>query len=218
MRFWLALTVFTTGLVFSAVGIVNQLENRPLDAIVAAAELEIPTTYVLVPNDVLTAYEGETTLIARGDAQVFVGLGRESDLIEWLGDSPYVELALRVQVTAEKASLIEINHAGEGQLADPLGSDIFQSLETFTRTAELKLERETEVAALIASTGLELAPRRLQLTWNLADAPAPVAQITSMGLGLIAMGGIFGLWAAVDFGNKFRSKRTRSTPKKSKAQ
>ena len=37
MRFWLALTVFTTGLVFSAVGIVNQLENRPLDAIVAAA-------------------------------------------------------------------------------------------------------------------------------------------------------------------------------------
>ena len=115
MRFWLALTVFTTGLVLSAVGIVNQLENRPLDAIVAAAELEVPTTYVLIPNDVLTAYEGETTLIARGDNQVFVGLGRESDLVAWLGDTPYVELALRVRVTEEKATLIEIDRAGGGQ-------------------------------------------------------------------------------------------------------
>ena len=217
MRFWLALTVFTTGLVLSAVGIVNQLENRPLDAIVAAAELDVPTTYVLIPNDVLTAYEGETTLIARGDTQVFVGLGRESDLIAWLGDSPYVELALRVRVAEEKATLIEIDRAGEGQLSDPVGSDIFQSSEIFTRTAELKLEREPEVSALVASTGLELAPRRLQLTWNLEDGAPPVAPITLFGLGLIALGGILGLWAAMDYGSKFRSKRTRSKPKKSRS-
>lgn len=217
MRFWLALTVFTTGLVLSAVGIVNQLENRPLDAIVAAAELEVPTTYVLIPNDVLTAYEGETTLIARGDNQVFVGLGRESDLVAWLGDTPYVELALRVRVTEEKATLIEIDRAGGGQLSDPVGSDIFQGSEIFTRTAELKLEREPEVAALVASTGLEMAPRRLQLTWNLEDAAAPVAPVTLIGLGLIALGGILGLWAAIDYGSKFRSKRTRSKPKKSRS-
>lgn len=217
MRFWLALTVFTTGLVLSAVGIVNQLENRPLDAIVAAAELEVPTTYVLIPNDVLTAYEGETTLIARGENQVFVGLGRESDLVAWLGDTPYVELALRVRVTEEKATLIEIDRAGGGQLSDPVGSDIFQGSEIFTRTAELKLEREPEVAALVASTGLEMAPRRLQLTWNLEDVAAPVAPVTLIGLGLIALGGILGLWAAIDYGSKFRSKRTRSKPKKSRS-
>ena len=216
MRFWLALTVFTTGLVLSAVGIVNQLENRPLDAIVAAAELEVPTTYVLIPNDVLTAYEGETTLIARGDNQVFVGLGRESDLVAWLGDTPYVELALRVRVAEERATLIEIDRAGGGQLSDPVGSDIFQSSETYTRTAELKLGREPEVAALVASTGLEMAPRRLQLTWNLDDVASPVAPVTLIGLGLIALGGILGLWAAIDYGGKFRSKRSRSKPKKSR--
>ena len=216
MRFWLALTVFTTGLVLSAVGIVNQLENRPLDAIVAAAELEVPTTYVLIPNDVLTAYEGETTLISRGDNQVFVGLGRESDLVAWLGDTPYVELALRVRVAEERATLIEIDRAGGGQLSDPVGSDIFQSSETYTRTAELKLGREPEVAALVASTGLEMAPRRLQLTWNLDDVASPVAPVTLIGLGLIALGGILGLWAAIDYGGKFRSKRSRSKPKKSR--
>lgn len=216
MRFWLALTVFITGLVFSAVGIVNQIENRPLDAIVAASDLERPTTYVLIPNDVLTAYEGETTLIARGDDQVFIGLGRESDLVAWLDGSPYVELGLRVIVADEKASLIEIDRQGNGQLVDPVGSDIFQSFDTFTRTAEIKLDREPELAALVASTGLELAPRRVQLTWNLPDVPAPVAPIALVGLGLLILGGLLGLWAALDYGRRFRSKRNRSGPRRPK--
>ena len=130
MRLWLALSVILTGLISSALGFVNQLENRPLDAIVAAAELERPTTYVLIPNDVLTAYEGETTLIARGDEQVFVGLGRESDLIAWLNGSPYVELSLRVRVAEETASIIETDRPGSGQLTDPDGADIFTRIET----------------------------------------------------------------------------------------
>ncbi|HEY7854118.1 MAG TPA: hypothetical protein VIB80_03265 [Aquiluna sp.] len=216
MRFWLALTVIVTGLISSALGFVNQIENRPLDAIVAAAELERPTTYVLIPNDVLTAYEGETTLIARGDDQVFIGLGRESDLIAWLNGSPYVELSLRVRVAEEKASLIETERLGNGQLTDPVGADIFTSFETYTRTAELKLDREPEVAALVASTGLDMAPRRIQLTWNLPEVPAPTAPITLIGLGLIAIGGLLALWAGLDYGRKFRSKRNRSGPKRPK--
>ena len=216
MRFWLALTVFVTGLVFSAVGIVNQIENRPLDAIVVAAELEKPTTYVLIPNDVLTAYEGETTLIVRGDDQVFVGLGRESDLVAWLNGSSYVELRLRVRVAEEKATLIEIERAGNGQLADPNGADIFKTSETYTRTAELTLDRQSELAALVATTGLEMAPRRVQLTWNLEDVTAPIAPITLIGAGLIGIGGLLGLWAAYDYSKKFRSKRSRSGPKRPK--
>jgi hypothetical protein len=220
MRFWLALTVFVTGLVFSAVGIVNQIENRPLDAIVAAAELDRPTTYVLIPNDVLTAYEGETTLIARGENQVFVGLGRESDLVAWLNGAPYVELRLRVQVAEEKATLIEVDRPGSGQLADPIGSDIFKSFSTYTRTAELTLDRKTEIAALVASTGLEMAPRRIQLTWNLDDVNAPIAPITLIGVGLIGVGGLLGLWASYDYSRRFRSKRgsgpRRPKPKRSR--
>ena len=216
MRFWLALSVFITGLVLSAVGIVNQIENRPLDAIVAAAELEKPTTFILIPNDVLTAYEGETTLIARGEDAVFVGLGRESDLLAWLNGAPYVEIGLRVNVPEEKATLLEIDRTGSGQLTDPNGADIFRSYDNFTRTAEVKINRETELAALVAATGLDLAPRRIQLTWNLVGEPAPTAPITLIGAGLIAVGGILGLWAATNYGRKFRSSRSRRGPKRPK--
>jgi hypothetical protein len=216
MRFWLALSVFITGLVFSALGIVNQIENRPLDAIVAAAELEKPTTFILIPNYVLTAYEGETTLIARGEDTVFVGLGRESDLLAWLNGAPYVEIGLRVNVPQEKANLLEISRAGSGQLTNPTGADIFRSYENFTRTAEVKIERETELAVLVAATGLDLAPRRIQLTWNLVQEPAPTAPITLIGTVLIAVGGILGLWAATKYGRKFRSSRNRRGPKRPK--
>jgi hypothetical protein len=214
MRFLLALSVFITGLVLSAVGIVNEIENRPLDAIVAAADLEKPTTYILIPNDVLTAYEGETTLIARGQDQVFVGMGRESDLVAWLNGSAYVEIGLRVNAQEERATLLEIQRAGEGQLADPNGADIFRSFETFTRTAEIKAQREPELAALVASTGLDMAPRRIQLTWNLAADSAPTAIITLIGAGLVAIGGILGLWAANNYSRKFRSSRNRRGPRR----
>jgi len=216
MRFWLALMVFITGLVFSAVGIVNQIENRPLDSIVAAVALEKPTTFILIPNDVLTGYEGETTLIVRGEQTVFVGLGRESDLLAWLNGAPYVEIGLRVNVPQEKAQLLEIARAGSGQLANPYGADIFRSYETYTRTAELKIARETELAALVATTGFEMAPRTIALTWNLAQQPAPTAPITLIGVGLIAVGGILGLWAATRYGRKFRSSRSRRGPKRPK--
>lgn len=216
MRFWLALWVFITGLVLSAVGIVNQIDNRPLDAIVAAADLEKPTTYILVPNKVLTAYEGQTTLIARGEGDVFVGLGRESDLVAWLNGSPYVELGLRVNAAEERATLLEIARSGDGQLASPIGADIFRSAQTFTRTAEIKAEREPELAALIASTGLEMAPRRVQLTWNLDQEPAPTALATLIGSGMVAVGGVLGLWAAISYNSKFRSRRSRQGPKRPK--
>ncbi len=214
MRFWLALSVFITGLVFSAVGVVNQIENRPLEAIVAAAELERPTTFVLIPNEVLTAYEGDTTLIARGEDEVFVGLGKESDLVAWLNGSPYVEIGLRVNVVQERATLIEIDRAGSGQLTDPDGADIFESFETFTRTAEVKIDREPELAALVAASGLDLAPRRIQLTWNLVVEPAPTAVITLVGAGMVAVGGIMTLWAAASYSKKFRTSRSRRGPKR----
>lgn len=216
MRFWLAITVFVAGLVSSAVGIVNQIENRPLDAIVAGGELVEPTTYVYVPNKVLTAYQGDINLIARGDGPVFVGLARDSDIVAWLGDSPYVELGLRVNIANETASLTEISRSGSGPLADPTASDIFRNLNSFTRVAEVKLSPEPEIGALIAATGIELAPRIVQLTWTLPLSESPIAPITMIGVGLMSLGGLLGVWAAIAYGNRFRSKRNRQGPKRPK--
>ena len=213
MRFWLAITVFVAGLVSSAVGIVNQIENRPLDAIVAGGELVEPTTYVYIPNKLLTAYQGDINLIARGDAQVFVGFARESDIQAWLGDSPHVELGLRVNTVNETAAITEISRPGTGELADPTSSDIFRDSYSFSRVAEIKLQPEPEIGALIATTGIELAPRIVQLTWTLPTQGSQIAPITMVGAGLMSLGGLLGIWAAIAYARRFGSKRNRKGPR-----
>jgi hypothetical protein len=214
MRFWIALCVFVTGLVSSAVGFTNQLENQPISVINASAALDKPTSYVLVPNSVLSAYEGENSVFAIGDGAVFMATGRESDIVAWLGDSPYVEMRLSVDKTKEVASLVEVDRPGTGDLDDPSGSDIWKTEILSNGDAFLPIELDNEVAVLLASTGVDLAPRTLRVTWQLGETEAPVAPITFIGLGIMLVGALLGLHAAFVYGKKFRSRRNTKGPRR----
>jgi len=216
MRFWIALFVFVTGLVSSAVGFTNQLENQPISVINASVALSKPTSYVLVPNSVLSAYEGENSVFAIGDGAVFMATGRESDIVAWLGDSAYVEVRLSVDKTKEVASLIEIDRPGAGPLADPAGADIWKTEVLNNRDALLPVELDNEVAVLLASTGVDLAPRTLRVSWQLGDTKAPIAPITLIGLGIMLLGALLGTYAAVVYGKKFRTRRNTKGPRRPK--
>ena len=216
MRFWIALIVFVTGLVSSAVGFNNQLENQPISVINASASLTKPASYVLIPNAVLSAYEGETSVFAIGDAAVFMATGRESDIVAWLGDSAYVEMRLSVDKTKQIASLVEIERPGAGELDDPVGADIWKAEILSNGTALLPIEVNNEVAVLMASTGIEQAPRTLRVTWQLEEAEAPIAPITLIGLGIMLLGALLGIHASFVYGKKFRSRRNTRGPRRPK--
>ena len=216
MRFWIALFVFVTGLVSSAIGFTNQLENQPISVINASASLTQPASYVLIPNAVLSAYEGENSVFAIGDGAVFMATGRQSDIVAWLGDSPYVEMRLSVDKTNQIASLVEIERPGDGELDDPVGADIWKTEILSNGTALLPIELNNEVAVLMASTGIELAPRTLRVTWKLEETEAPIAPITGIGLVIMLVGALLGLYAAFVYGKKFRSRRNTRGPKRPK--
>ena len=216
MRFWIALIVFVTGLVSSAVGFNNQLENQPISVINASASLTKPASYVLIPNAVLSAYEGETSVFAIGDAAVFMATGRESDIVAWLGDSAYVEMRLSVDKAKQIASLVEVERPGAGELDDPVGADIWKAEILSNGTALLPIEVNNEVAVLMASTGIEQAPRTLRVTWQLEEAEAPIAPITLIGLGIMLLGALLGIHASFVYGKKFRSRRNTRGPRRPK--
>ena len=123
MRFWLALVLFVGGLAAGSVGVVNQVENTPIDTIIASQELDQPTTYVMIQNKLLTAYSASPKITVRG-GEIFVATGRQSDIEAWLEGSPYVELRLSIDFARETAELAEVLVAGSGNLTDPNGSDI----------------------------------------------------------------------------------------------
>lgn len=214
MRFWIALFVFVTGLVSSAVGFTNQLENQPISVINASASLTKPTSYVLIPNALLSAYEGQNSVFAIGDGTVFMATGRESDIVAWLGDSPYVEMRLSVDRANKIANMVEIERPGPGELEDPAGADIWKTEVLSNGTALLPIELDNEVAVLMASTGIELAPRTLRVTWQLGETEAPIAPITLIGLGIMLVGALLGLYAAFAYGKKFRSRRNTRGPRR----
>lgn len=216
MRFWIALLVFVTGLSASAVGFVNQMENQPVDVINASGSLTKPTSYVLIPNSVLTSYQGDASVFAIGDGNVFMASARQSDIVAWLGDAPYVELRLSVDAANKTASLAEIDRPGMGSLADPSGSDLWRTEISNNGTALLPLALDSEVAVLLASTGVELAPRTVRIGWYLGEVESPVAPITLIGLGLMLLGGAFGIYASIHYGKKFRARRNRRGPRRPK--
>ena len=216
MRFWIALLIFVSGLTSSAVGFVNQLENQPIDVINASGSLTKPTSYVMIPNSVLSAYQGETSVFAIGDGAIFMSSARQSDLVAWLGDAPYVELRLNVDATNKKVSLAEIERPGQGTPADPVGSDIWKYELNSNGTALLPVTVDNEIAILIASTGVDLAPRTIRVSWDLGEVAAAVAPITLIGTGLMLVGALFGIYAAIHYGRKFRSRRNKRGPRKPK--
>lgn len=194
LRFWLSITTFVVGLTLTAIGLVNQLENQPLNLIVAEAELSTPTTYVMIPNKVLTAYPGKVSVTANNDGQVFLAAGRESDIVGWIGKAQYAETRIGVNQAKEQVVVSEVERGGGGELADPRGSDLWRLEVAESFEGKISVPEGNEIGVLIAAKGIDLAPRKIKIEWDLEDEAVPIAPITMIGLALMLAGALWSLW------------------------
>ena len=217
LRFWLSMTTFVVGLTLTAIGLVNQLENQPLNLIVAQTEFTTPTTYVMIPNKVLTAYPGKVSVTANNDGEVFLAAGRESDIVGWIGKAQYTEARLSVNQEKEQVLLSETERSGSGELADPRGSDLWRLEVAENFEGKLSVPEGNEVGVLIAAKGIDLAPRKIMIEWDLEDQGAPIAPITLIGLALMIIGALWSLWLFLTSYRKTRITRNWSGPKRPRA-
>lgn len=216
LRFWLAVTTFVVGLVLSAIGLVNQLDNRPVESIVATAELKTPTTYVVIPNKILSAYPGKVSVEASNAGPVFLATGRESDIVGWVGDSQYVELKMMVNVEQEKIIIGEVERSGQGELSNPAGSDMWRIEVAGNLKEKISVPEGSEIGVLVSASGVDLAPRVVKITWDLGAQSAPIAPITFIGLSLMAVGVILAIWAFLVLRKKSKARRNLRGPKRPK--
>ncbi len=218
LRFWLSITTFVVGLTLTAIGLVNQLENQPLSMIVADAELTTPTTYVMIPNKVLTAYPGKVSVTANNDGQVFLAAGRESDIVGWIGKAQYAETRLGVNQAKEEVLISEIERSGGGELADPRGSDLWRLEVAESFEGKISVPEGNEIGVLIAAKGIDMAPRKIKIEWDLPDEGVPVAPITMIGLALMLIGALWSLWLFITSYRKSRITRSWNGPRRPKLQ
>lgn len=190
MRFWLSITTFVVGLSLAAAGLVDQFENRPIQ-LISASNIDVPDrSYILIPNKTLTSYPGEVQVVAEGDGQVFMATVRESDAVAWLEGSPYLEFRPSVDLIEETVALSQIERPGEGNLIDPIGQDIWRSEVLGTSVASLAVPQGNEVAVLIASDGIAVAPSAVTVQWNLPDQGLPFSPLPPIGLALMLLGSL----------------------------
>jgi hypothetical protein len=189
-RFVIAITTFVVGLSLTAIGIVDQVRNSPLETIRVGVEVAPDRPFVVIPNRTLTAYPGTVEVIASGAKQVFLATVRESDATAWIGDTAHQELRLLVDVEAKKAALNQIDRPGEGDLVDPVGQDIWRNSKVGSENAKIVVPQGNETAVMVASDGSAAAPEVIEIKWTLPPQPLPFSPLPPIGLALMLAGSL----------------------------
>jgi hypothetical protein len=189
-RFVIAITTFVVGLSLTAIGIVDQVRNSPLETIRLGVEVAPDRQFVVIPNRTLTSYPGTVEVIASGAEQVFLATVRESDATAWIADTAHQEIRLLVNQEAETASLNQIDRPGEGELVDPVGQDIWRVSKVGAEKAKIVVAGGNETAVLVASDGRALAPESIEIRWTLPPQPLPFSPLPPIGLMLMLLGSL----------------------------
>lgn len=184
-RFVIAVTTFVVGLSLTAIGIVDQVRNSPLETIRLGVENVPDRPFVVIPNRTLTAYPGKVEVIASGKDQVFLATVRESDATAWIADTAHQELRLLVNVEEKSATLNQIDRPGEGELIDPVGQDIWRSAKVGAQNAKIVVPQGNETAVMVASDGNGVAPEVIEIKWTLPPQPLPFSPLPPIGLALM---------------------------------
>ena len=163
MRFLITSLLYLAALLSLLLGVAERTVWHPTDSHQLSISLNNSTPYVILPANTLTKFAGTPTISASGSRQVFASVGRESDVAAWVGSCQHTE----IRVASSGKKLVEDTVAGGGVLSDPEGSDLWRDQRVSTSNLELPVDSSNQAAVLVASNGIERAPSRITLNWQI---------------------------------------------------
>jgi hypothetical protein len=162
MRFVIA----TVLLVASAISVLLGYAIREPFAADSGHRVEYEVTsaysYVVIPNSTLKAFDGEVSIEASGDKEIFYADGREQDIQDWIGTSNYVRLNLKPETFEPDMTTV----TSGGLDADPAGSDMWRSQLTVKNKLVNVVSMYDDTAVLLASNGFSRAPDKIAIIWD----------------------------------------------------
>lgn len=163
MRFLAAAALFILSLGLMLTGLGQRTIWAPPESISIAVAFETQSPYVLVPAELLAIHPGTPNIRISGSGNIFAATGRESDIIAWIGDSPYSLIS-----EGEKALQVE-DVFGIGKSVNPAGSDLWRNEVVGEKNLNFAAAPGESGALLIASTGIDPAPGILRVTWPIEN-------------------------------------------------
>jgi hypothetical protein len=147
--------------------------------------------YLVIPAKELALMPGDPTVSALGDSNVFLALGRENDVISWVGPASH-----SASETSEDGLALGVREViGTSDFADPAGSDLWVSETTAEGFAEIQVPSESKLAVLVANNGSDPAPNRVRISWPIATSTVVSDIFLSVGFGFLLIAIILNLLA-----------------------
>ena len=159
MRFLIAAALFILSIGLMLTGLAQRTIWAPPESTSLAISFDSTNPYVVIPSELLASNPGTPNLRISGTEQIFAATARESDILAWIGGSPYSKIS-----SGEK-SLISEDVAGAAKSIAPGGSDLWRTEISGEKTLDFVANPSDSGALLIASTGLEPAPGSVRIIW-----------------------------------------------------
>lgn len=210
MRFLTAAILFVMSMVLILVGIAERTIWHPPANQVHSIHLGAKTPLDIVSHSALTQYSGNPTISVVSDRQVFIAVGRSTDIDAWVGTTEHVEIgAAKTGNSGFGLSAKKI--VGDGFRASPIGSDLWRYSQTSLQTGKLQIDPANGAGVLLASDGYGMAPQNITISWPIVFNPIPSAIFIIVG-GLLLLAAVIINWIAWFRLRRDRGPRRR-TPK-----
>lgn len=162
MRFVIAAVLFILSSALILLGLAERTVLAPPSQYSTTVTLKQKAPYVIIPNSVLTIHPGIPKITAKNEGAAFVATGRESDIVAFVGKSSNVVIA------ADKKTKLLTNSLIPGYEASvtPMNSDLWRSENSGAQKTSLIASVRQQGAALVASNGVDTAPNRIEILWQ----------------------------------------------------
>ena len=201
MRFLIAIGVFVVAAILLGVGISQKILFSDPEFVTLQTQVESDAPYVVIDSKVLTSHDGLQSVVVGGAKANFVGYGRTSDVMAWIGEDDYETIGYSKKLnkiavinkdneaaasdSAEKAPAA----AAEQTITNPSGSDLWVGEAVSEGTATLPMNLEDGMSVIVASNGVDPAPTKIAVQWPLPSR-APYATAFILAGGVLALIGL----------------------------
>jgi len=181
MRFLMAALLFILAISLLLLGVAQRTIWAAPDNFSVNLSISSEQPYVVVPAQELALIPGDPIVSSFGGEQVFIAVGRESDVNAWIGLASHYR-----SVTSDDGLALGVREVvGTSDFANPAGSDLWVGEALGEGFAEVQVPTGENLAVLIASDGFEAAPSRVRISWPIASSTVISDIFLAVGSGFL---------------------------------
>jgi len=119
VRFVFAIVAFVAAAVMIGLGVAQRTVFMEPDRASMAVESDGATAFTVLESDALEANSGKQEITVSGDGAIFISYGRSSDMVAWLGSTPYQSVHYDPETKSLVSEVVTTEPVDDPQLETP---------------------------------------------------------------------------------------------------